>query len=104
MWKAIDLKKLNDLYLDYPKDKLSGETFSEFVEGRVINDSPIWDWVDSIGVVTPEDFENNFKHKFIQKNFEELANLWFNGLNGQIDFGIAGDCVKDEMESRNGNN
>ena len=98
MWKAIDLEKINTLLNEYKDFGMGGETFSKFIERTSDNGIPVWDYVDSIGVITPQDFENNFDKDFIEKNFEDLANLWFNGLNAQIDLGIVLSCVEDEIK------
>ena len=100
MWKAIDLTKIDEIlgeFKDYGQD---GETFSKFIERTSDDEIPVWDWVDSVGVVTPQDFEGKFDKQFIEENFEDLANCWFNGLNGQIDFGIVLECVKEGFNSR----
>ena len=98
MWKAIDLKKIDDLHDEFHSLRLEDETFSKFIERTTDDEIPVWDWVDSIGVVTPQDFENNFDKKFIENNFEDLADLWFKGLNAQVDFGVVLECVEDEMK------
>ncbi len=101
MWKAIDLTKIDELLLNHKEYGSEGETFSKFIERTSDDEIPVWDWVDSVGVVTKEDFENRFEKQFIEEHFEELANCWFDGLNGQIDFGIILENVKDEFNSRN---
>lgn len=92
MWKAIDVTKIERLLDKYNKSDKS-IPFGEFVEDQ----EDEWDWVDSVGVVTKGDFSEAFKDKFIEENFEDLAHLWFKGLNAQVDFGIVLDCVKDEI-------
>lgn len=98
MRKVIDLDKLNELLKEYKDFKLKDESFSEFVENTKDDDIPVWDWVDSVGVVTPEDFEMYFSKDYIKKNFKELANLWFKALSAQIDFSIVLENVRDEMK------
>ena len=102
MWKAIDLTKIDTLLKEFEDYKSDSESFSSFIENTRDDEIPIWDWVDSIGVITPRDFESNFEEDFIKEHFEELAKFWFNGLQAQIDFGIVSDCVKDEMGEKNG--
>ena len=107
MWKAIDLNKIDELLKDYKAFKHKRETFSEFIDvsGLIRDDGikiPDWDWVDSVGVVTPQDFEEVFDKEYVEDNFDDLAHTWFNGLNGQIDFGILLDCVKDEPKFKKG--
>lgn len=111
MWKAIDLKKIDELYklfnfINKDNKNLVLGDFKEFIESAGENKKgkgdgfPVWDWVDSIGVVTPEDFEGAFDKEFIEKNFEDLAHDWFSGLCGQIDFGMLLDCIKEDWEDR----
>lgn len=94
MWKAIDIDKLDNLLKDF--NNSNNKSFSKFVEEK-----DDFDWVDSVGVVTPEDFENDFSKEFIKKNFKDLAGFWFAGLNSQVDFGVVLDCVKDNMQENN---
>jgi len=77
--------------------KNKGESFSEFVENTKDDGVPVWDLTDSLGIVTPEDFENVFDKKTIEKNYDELTHLWFKGLNYMVDFGMLLDCVKEEF-------
>jgi len=93
MWKAIDTKKLNRLLELYNKSRKS-KSFEKFVESH---EDDI-DFVDSVGVVTKGDFENNFDKDFIEEHFEDLIRAWFNGISSQVDFGIIEGCVKDEFE------
>lgn len=102
MWKSIDISKLDELLENYNRMKNEGKTFSKFIEvsGLVKDDGlniPDWDWVDSIGVVTPEDFGGAFDKEFVEEHFEELADLWFKGINSQVDFGIVLECIKEEI-------
>ena len=83
MWKSINISELNKLHHEFDSRRLANEKFDEFVE-RVGD----WDTTDSIGIVTPEDFEGRFEKKEIEKDFEEFAELWFKGINSQVDFGM----------------
>lgn len=102
MRKMIDLNKLNELLEDYKQYKHKEEKFEEFIEVNTDDGEPVWNWVDSVGVVMKGDFEEGFKADFIEKNFEDLANAWFNGLNAQVDFGILLSCLKDEDRFKEG--
>jgi hypothetical protein len=102
MRKMIDLDKLNELLEDYKQYKHKEESFEEFIEVNTDNGEPVWNWVDSVGIVMKGDFENAFKDDFIEKNFEDLAYAWFNGLNSQVDFGILLSCLKDEDKFKKG--
>ena len=71
MWKAIDLSKLDDLLKDYKEFKTKGESFSSFVESTTDDEIPIWDWIDSIGVVTPEDFYSEDLGELLIRNLQK---------------------------------
>ena len=100
MWKTINLDKIDELHKEFHSLRLERETFSKFIERTADDEIPVWDWIDSIGVVTPQDFEETFDKDFIEENFKELAHDWFNGLQGQIDFGILLDCIKEDWDDR----
>lgn len=100
VWKSIDIRKLDKLLEEYKDMKYKEESFSEFVEGTKDNNEYVWDLTDSIGVVSKGDFERTFTKEFIEKHFEDLAELWFKGLNSQVDLGIILGCIKEEAESR----
>lgn len=106
MWKSVDLTKIDKLLEEYKDYKHSGESFSSFIETTNDDEIPVWDWTDSIGIVTHGDFENHFSGKYIEKNFEKLANMWFSCSNSQIDWGITLDSIKDEInwEKKDGRN
>jgi len=98
MWKAIDLKKIDDLLIEYGDFKSDNEIFSKFIERTTDDEIPVWDYVGSIGVITPQDFENNFDKDFIERNFEDLAHFWFKGIDAQVDYGMVLECVEDKMK------
>lgn len=100
MWKAIDLRKLDDLLREFLDYRHGGEKLSDFVESTIDGGFPAWDLVDSIGVVTPEDFGNDFDKEFIEQNFYDLASDWFKGLNGQVDFGILRNVIKEQWKEK----
>ena len=103
MWKSIDVNKLDKLLEEYREfgHEKEGEMFSDFIKSTTDDEFPVWDYTDSIGIVTPEDFKKDFSMDFIEHHFEELANLWYKGLNTQVDFGILLECVKDEAQNIN---
>jgi hypothetical protein len=102
MRRMIELNKLNKLLDDYKHRHKKDETFEEFIDVNTDNGEPVWNLVDSIGIVMKGDFENAFKDDFIEKNFEDLAYAWFNGLNSQVDFGILLSCLKNEDKFKKG--
>ena len=97
MWKSIDLKKIDELLKEYKDFGFEDETFCKFIERTSDDNIPVWDLTDSIGVVTKQDFENNFSKEYIEENFEDLASEWFKGLNAQVDYGIVLECIEEEI-------
>ncbi len=95
MWKSIDIKKLDTLLEEYNKSNKS-KSFSEFLETK---EDEI-DIIDSVGVVTKGDFENNFDKDFIDEHFDDLAHNWFNNVNSQVDFGVTESDIKDEFAKK----
>ena len=106
MWNSIDIIKLDRLLGDYEGYKAKVEEVNvrakkrlelkPFLMWLVENAKDDIDLTDSIGVVEKGDFENKFDKKFVEENFEDLASLWFKGLNSQADFGIVLDCMEDD--------
>jgi len=93
MWRSIDLTKLDKLLEEFKDYGSEGESFSSFIETTKDDETPVWNWVDSVGVVTPQDFEGKYGEDFIEDNFQGLANQWFNNLNSQVDFGSVLECI-----------
>ena len=100
MWESIDIDKLDKLLGEFNKLKGYKEKFSQFLQRKEKEGGDIIDITDSVGIVTPEDFENKFDEDFIKQNFEDLAHDWFNGLEGQADFGILLDVVAENFEEQ----
>lgn len=93
VWDSIDIRKIDDLLKEFEKASIVKELrFEEWVKK---NHPDEIDVTDSVGVVTEGDFENNYSKKFITENFDRLGDLWFKGLNAQVDFGIVSNCAKD---------
>lgn len=74
---AIECEDCNEVLVDYDQE----------------SDNEIY---DHIGTVTKADFLNDFKKKFVDENFEELAHSWFRGMESQVDFGIILEVIKDQ--------
>jgi len=95
MKQMIEVDELNKLLEEFKRKSKKRESFEKFITRTKADDDRIVQWVDDIGILTKGDFENYYSKDFIEKNFDDLAHAWFNGLQGQIDFGMVLECVKD---------
>ena len=100
MRKSIDLRKIDNLFHEFIKTKNKKESFSEFIEKTNDNGKPAWDLVDSIGIVSPEEFKDQFEEKFIKEYFCDLAADWFKGIYSQIDLGIVLNRISEKWTDR----
>jgi len=100
--EMIELGKIDELLKDYQTMRNRGESFSEFI--RVSKDADTeeydWNWVDSVGIITKGDFAYDFDVEFLEENFDDMAHDWFKGMEGQVDFGILLECVKEEWKTK----
>ena len=97
MKQMIELNNLDQMQEEYNKWKKPKESFRDYLLRKHNDNDWIVEWFDSVGIVSKGDFENHFKKKYIEDNFESLGESWFKGLSTQVDFGEVLNFLQDEF-------